>query len=114
STTRSPERRAGTAVARPPSPARRTPGRRPPTSPTISWMTGLEVALDDSTDAAPAFDAGIVFTGALDAPSAAGRSRYLNRELSWLAFNARVLAIAEDPRRPLLERVKFLAIFSDN
>ena len=39
---------------------------------------------------------------------------YLNRELSWLAFNGRVLALAEDPGTPLLERVKFLAIFSQN
>jgi polyphosphate kinase len=43
-----------------------------------------------------------------------GEHRYLNRELSWLDFNARVLALAEDPRTPLLERVKFLAIFSQN
>src|SRR5689334_994099 len=41
-------------------------------------------------------------------------ARYLNRELSWLDFNARVLALAEDPALPLLERAKFLAIFSDN
>jgi polyphosphate kinase len=41
-------------------------------------------------------------------------SRYLNRELSWLAFNARVLHEAEDVRTPLLERVKFLAIFASN
>ncbi|PSR67653.1 RNA degradosome polyphosphate kinase [Nocardia sp. MDA0666] len=40
--------------------------------------------------------------------------RYLNRELSWLDFNARVLALAEDPSEPLLERAKFLAIFSSN
>ncbi len=39
---------------------------------------------------------------------------YLNRELSWLAFNARVLALAAAPDRPLLERVKFCAIFSAN
>src|SRR4051794_14729641 len=39
---------------------------------------------------------------------------YLNRELSWLEFNARVLALADDPTVPLLERVKFLAIFSQN
>jgi polyphosphate kinase len=39
---------------------------------------------------------------------------YLNRELSWLAFNARVLAEAQDPRTPLLERLKFAAIFSTN
>ena len=42
------------------------------------------------------------------------RARYLNRELSWLDFNARVLALAEDPLVPILERAKFLAIFSQN
>ncbi len=41
-----------------------------------------------------------------------GAARYLNRELSWLDFNARVLALAEDPELALLERVRFLAIFS--
>ena len=41
-------------------------------------------------------------------------SRFINRELSWLEFDARVLALAEDPGLPLLERVKFLAIFSSN
>jgi polyphosphate kinase len=40
--------------------------------------------------------------------------RFLNRELSWLDFNARVLALAEDPATPLLERAKFLAIFASN
>jgi polyphosphate kinase len=39
---------------------------------------------------------------------------YLNRELSWLEFNARVLHEAEDERTPLLERLKFLAIFWSN
>jgi len=39
---------------------------------------------------------------------------YLNRELTWLAFNQRVLHEAEDSRNPLLERVKFLAIVSNN
>lgn len=39
---------------------------------------------------------------------------YLNRELSWLKFNWRVLNEASDPRTPLLERVKFLAIVSSN
>ncbi|SDU44582.1 RNA degradosome polyphosphate kinase [Gordonia westfalica] len=40
--------------------------------------------------------------------------RYLNRELSWLDFNSRVLALAEDTSLPLLERAKFLAIFASN
>ncbi len=42
------------------------------------------------------------------------RPRYINRELSWLDFNARVLALAEDRESPVLERAKFLAIFSNN
>jgi polyphosphate kinase len=40
--------------------------------------------------------------------------RFDNRELSWLEFNARVLALAENVEQPLLERVKFLAIFQSN
>ncbi|HEY9226978.1 MAG TPA: polyphosphate kinase 1 [Gemmatimonadaceae bacterium] len=43
-----------------------------------------------------------------------GSQLYINRELSWLAFNARVLHEALDPRVPLLERLKFLGIFSGN
>ena len=39
---------------------------------------------------------------------------YLNRELTWLAFNRRVLAEAESENNPLLERVKFLSIFDSN
>ena len=47
-------------------------------------------------------------------PKAQSPKLYLNRELSWLDFNARVLHEATDPRTPLLERVKFLSIFSTN
>jgi polyphosphate kinase len=50
-------------------------------------------------------------TGPIQAPEA---PRYLNRELSQLDFDERVLAMAEDPKLPLLERVRFLAIFSQN
>jgi polyphosphate kinase len=41
-------------------------------------------------------------------------SRYLNRELSWLDFDERILALANRPTLPVLERAKFFAIFSDN
>jgi polyphosphate kinase len=47
-------------------------------------------------------------------PKPVGPDRFLNRELSWLAFDARVLALAEEPELPLLERVKFLAISARN
>ena len=46
--------------------------------------------------------------------SLARSTNYLNRELSWLQFNGRVLEEAEDQRNPLLERVKFLAITASN
>jgi polyphosphate kinase len=57
---------------------------------------------------APADPAAIATAGS-DEPQ-----RYRNRELSWLDFDARVLALAEDERVPLLERAKFLAISSQN
>jgi polyphosphate kinase len=47
-------------------------------------------------------------------PDLDDRSLYFNRELSWLDFNDRVLQLAEDPSVPLLERVKFCAIYQDN
>jgi polyphosphate kinase len=43
-----------------------------------------------------------------------GPNQYIDRELSWLDFNTRVLELAEDQNIPLLERVKFLAIFHSN
>src|SRR5207245_10218818 len=46
--------------------------------------------------------------------SAVNAGAFINRELSWLEFNRRVLEEAQDPSVPLLERVKFLAIFSSN
>ncbi|MFG7945707.1 RNA degradosome polyphosphate kinase [Streptomyces cacaoi] len=49
-------------------------------------------------------------SGAGDLPA----GRFLDRERSWLAFNERVLELAEDPETPLLERANFLAIFASN
>ena len=51
--------------------------------------------------------------GQLDGANALARA-WLDRDLSWLEFNRRVLHEALDERTPLLERVKFLAIFSSN
>ncbi|MEN9752980.1 MAG: hypothetical protein RL670_671, partial [Actinomycetota bacterium] len=54
---------------------------------------------------------------AIDLPASADNfsaDRFLDRELSWLAFNQRVLELAEDPNLYLLERVNFLAIFASN
>ncbi len=57
----------------------------------------------------PATDWSTIDAGDLSAPSL-----YINRELSWLEFNQRVLAQAQDSYHPLLERVKFLAITASN
>ncbi len=64
---------------------------------------GLGDADDDDFD-------GAVETADAELPE----GRYLDRELSWLAFNRRVLELAEDPGIPTLERANFLAIFASN
>src|SRR6476646_8359747 len=54
---------------------------------------------------------------AADAPPATrfpAPENFINRELSWLEFNRRVLEEAQDPTQPLIERVKFLTIVSSN
>src|SRR5580658_11256822 len=73
----------------------RTPGARPP-------------ALVPGTPPLPGAPP------AAAAPEDDDPSLYFNRELSWLDFNDRVLQLAEDERVPLLERVKFCAIYTTN
>ena len=53
-------------------------------------------------------------TASPPAPELDSPELYSNRELSWLQFNERVLELAEDTSLPLLERVKFLAIYASN
>ena len=50
----------------------------------------------------------------IETPGLSSREHYFNRELSWLQFNERVLELAGDESIPLLERVKFLAIYASN
>ena len=52
--------------------------------------------------------------GTQDPPSLEDPALYFNREVSWMDFNDRVLQLAEDPSVPLLERVKYCAIYEDN
>ena len=53
-------------------------------------------------------------TAPSQAPALDSPDLFENREVSWLQFNERVLELAEDERVPLLERVKFLAIYANN
>lgn len=73
------------------------------------FQPGYDVATGVGGDFADDFDEGEV-PSSDDLPV----ERFLDRELSWLAFNQRVLELAEDPSTPLLERVNFLAIFASN
>lgn len=72
---------------------------------------GLDPDLDSDAD---------VYEGDRDRPDGEAAvtdlppDRFLDRERSWLAFNERVLELAEDPGTPLLERANFLAIFAGN
>ena len=89
----------------------------------IEAREGTDAAVANSAEAPPNGPAWQSSGSAPGAPPAATAAltadelpehRYLNRELSWLDFNARVLALAADTSLPLLERAKFLAIFASN
>jgi polyphosphate kinase len=79
----------------------RSPGGHPLSDGGAPGAEALSPPLASATDVPPPRD--------LRAPQL-----YLNRELTWLSFNSRVLHEAQDPRTPLLERVKFLAIANAN
>jgi len=70
---------------------------------------GLEDTVADGLDEYDDAD-DVVLPPALDLPD----DRYLDREVSWLRFNQRVLELAEDEATPLLERANFMAIFASN
>ncbi|WP_293003443.1 RNA degradosome polyphosphate kinase [Mycobacterium sp.] len=86
----------------------------------IARVTDIEAPDATVAGDTPAWPAHDSTPGAPPATTAAAvenplpEDRYLNRELSWLDFNSRVLALAEDTSLPLLERAKFLAIFASN
>ncbi|MDT5342617.1 MAG: polyphosphate kinase [Mycobacterium sp.] len=86
----------------------------------VTEIEAADAAIAAATAETPEWRSANSAPGALPATTAAAiedalpEDRYLNRELSWLDFNARVLALAEDTSLALLERAKFLAIFASN
>ena len=105
--TRAAARTGGRAAATVERPEQDNPVVPPPAAATEATTAGAPVSPDAAVPVVPPARTVTHTSGLPD-------DRYLNRELSWLDFNARVLALAEDPSQPLLERAKFLAIFASN
>ncbi|WP_158843260.1 RNA degradosome polyphosphate kinase [Saccharothrix deserti] len=106
-----PKRRTRTPRAKPAASAPRRPRPAVRRGGTRAGTTAAQQPADTSSRSFPSSPPAVTATEAqADLPD----DRYFNRELSWLDFNARVLALAEDASQPLLERAKFLAIFASN
>jgi polyphosphate kinase len=80
----------------------------PPTSPSVARTTSASRGVRSTSSAA------ILEMNGVSPGRGLPTGRFLDRELSWLAFNERVLALTKDPDLPLLERARFLAIFASN
>jgi polyphosphate kinase len=79
----------------------------------VGSVVGVTTTGGPNGAAVPISGAPHPLAGPSDAEAELPRGRFLNRELSWLEFGARLLELAEDDTLPLFERVKFLAIFAD-
>src|SRR5919198_4006158 len=75
------------------------------------WSSSRGGSLPDTAPLVTGMEA---ITAVPEAPALDAPELFANRELSWLQFNERVLELAEDEATPLLERVKFLAIYASN
>ncbi len=105
-----PKRRTRTTRAQPT--AASAPRRRP--RPAVRRTTRAAAETPTGSAQRPFPSSPPAVTATAEAVADLPDDRYFNRELSWLDFNARVLALAEDSSQPLLERAKFLAIFASN
>src|SRR6266404_8915439 len=86
-----------------------SPGRSSRASPIEMQSSVAKIATPDGAVAPLLAEPAVECSVDLSDPA-----NFINRELSWLEFNRRVLEEAQDPTQPLIERVKFMTIFSAN